>query len=203
MMGADYIVQFKVKNGPMLRAMRKMGYSSAAELSRDTSVGNGEIGRYLNLSKTPINRRGEWCLSIMKIAEVLHTMPEDLFPPQHIRERLDRNTAECEMSIDDVAALASSGVAMIDYNTPEAAALKQVNRDLMEKWLGQLLPRERYVIDMRYGLSGEEHQQGSVAKLMGISKGRVSQIEAKAIRKLQRRSVEHKNINKVLQAGAE
>ena len=57
--------------------------------------------------------------------------------------------------------------------------------DQMEEVLAQLSPRERDVIELRYGINtGQTHTLNEIAQLYGLSRERVRQIQAKAMRKL-------------------
>ncbi|SES63726.1 RNA polymerase sporulation sigma factor SigK [Anaerobranca gottschalkii] len=60
-----------------------------------------------------------------------------------------------------------------------------MNVEKMQSFLNKLTPKERYVIDRRYGLlDGNYYTQREIAKQMKISRSYVSRIEKKAIRKL-------------------
>lgn len=55
----------------------------------------------------------------------------------------------------------------------------------MREYLEKLAPKERYVIDKRYGLmDGRYYTQREIATKLGISRSYVSRIEKKAIRRL-------------------
>ena len=54
----DYEVTIKVRNGPMLRAMRMAGFETAADLFRACGVGQTVIGQYLALSRVPRRQSG-------------------------------------------------------------------------------------------------------------------------------------------------
>ena len=185
---ADYVVQLRVKNGPMLRAMRRAGYATAADLCRATGVTNTELGRYLNLRMAPILACGDWRPGVVKIAEALNTMPEDLFPAQHIRRAFDRNTAEFEMSIDDIAALPGSVQAMLEHRTPEDAAIGDDLRRALIGSLGTLKDRDRAVIEARFGLYGPAETYRQIAARISTTPERVRQIENRALRRLRHQS---------------
>ena len=62
-------------------------------------------------------------------------------------------------------------------------------RDAMRQSLGALLDSERKVIDMRYGLTdGKARTLEDVGATLGLTRERVRQIEAKALRKLRKPS---------------
>ena len=59
-------------------------------------------------------------------------------------------------------------------------------------FLDLLDERERQIIDMRFGLSdGESHTLADIAKVLGVSRERVRQIEAATIKKI--RNIYKKN----------
>jgi RNA polymerase primary sigma factor len=59
-------------------------------------------------------------------------------------------------------------------------------RELTEDVLSTLTPREKEIIKMRFGLdqSGEERTLEEVGKHFNVTRERIRQIEAKAMRKL-------------------
>ena len=65
----------------------------------------------------------------------------------------------------------------------------EVDRKLLRKALSALTPRERMIIELRFGLnseSGEELTQKEVADLLGISQSYISRLEKKIIKRLKR-----------------
>ena len=68
---------------------------------------------------------------------------------------------------------------------PVDAASQQLLREQIQTILGQLSGRERKVLEMRYGLvDGQFHTLEEVGQEMGVTRERIRQIEAKALRKL-------------------
>lgn len=68
---------------------------------------------------------------------------------------------------------------------PGDAASKELLRDQIRNVLGFLTDRERDVLEMRFGLTdGKDHTLEEVGKFFGVTRERIRQIEAKALRKL-------------------
>ncbi len=68
---------------------------------------------------------------------------------------------------------------------PADAASHQLLREQMQDILDQLSPREREVLEMRFGLGdGTSHTLEEVGQYFGVTRERIRQIEAKALRKL-------------------
>ncbi|RME80317.1 MAG: RNA polymerase sigma factor RpoD [Caldilineae bacterium] len=68
---------------------------------------------------------------------------------------------------------------------PADAASQQLLREQMQEILSQLSERERQVLEMRFGLNdGTSRTLEEVGKEFGVTRERIRQIEAKALRKL-------------------
>ncbi|MDT8305863.1 MAG: RNA polymerase sigma factor RpoD [Anaerolineae bacterium] len=70
-------------------------------------------------------------------------------------------------------------------DAPVEAASKELLREQIRQVLGFLTDRERQVLEMRFGLDdGQDHTLEEVGKEFGVTRERIRQIEAKALRKL-------------------
>ncbi|NDJ60803.1 MAG: RNA polymerase sigma factor RpoD [Chloroflexi bacterium] len=68
---------------------------------------------------------------------------------------------------------------------PVDAASRQLLKEQIRSALGVLSEREREVLELRFGLSdGQDHTLEEVGKHFGVTRERIRQIEAKALRKL-------------------
>lgn len=81
-----------------------------------------------------------------------------------------------------------------DYND---VIYKNDNIKLLKEYLNILTPREREVINKRYGLNGnDEITQKEIAKKLNISRSYVSRIEKRAITKILREFIKNDSENK-------
>ena len=81
-----------------------------------------------------------------------------------------------------------------DGETPEDEVSKSLLREDLEGVLGTLSPRERDVLRLRYGLDdGRMKTLEEIGQIFNVTRERIRQIEAKALRKLR-----HPNRNSVL-----
>jgi RNA polymerase primary sigma factor len=126
------------------------------ELGREPS--SEEIGRELEMSPE-------------KVREIQKISQEPVSIDMPIGEEEDSNLGDF---IEDHKALA-----------PADAASQQMLKEQMERVLGQLSDRERQVLEMRFGLEdGRSRTLEEVGKAFGVTRERIRQIEAKALRKL-------------------
>ncbi|MEE3716823.1 RNA polymerase sigma factor RpoD [Tumidithrix elongata RA019] len=81
-----------------------------------------------------------------------------------------------------------------DGETPDDQVAKSLLREDLESVLGTLSPRERDVLRLRYGLDdGRMKTLEEIGQIFNVTRERIRQIEAKALRKLR-----HPNRNSVL-----
>jgi RNA polymerase primary sigma factor len=72
-----------------------------------------------------------------------------------------------------------------DVMGPADEASRQLLREQMQTVLGLLTERERKVLEMRFGFAdGTSHTLEEVGQEFGVTRERIRQIEAKALRKL-------------------
>ncbi|MFA5927495.1 MAG: RNA polymerase sigma factor RpoD [Patescibacteria group bacterium] len=77
--------------------------------------------------------------------------------------------------------------------SPEESTVRQLLKDRIKEFLGELSPREQKILKMRFGLdTGRTHTLEEVGQEFGVTRERIRQIEAKALQKL--RKLERSNI---------
>lgn len=130
----------------------------------------------------------------MRIAEALNAMPEDLFPPQHIRDPLERNTGEIESMFSELAGPDLSAAVL---SSPEDAMVEKDLRQSLSTLLESLTERQARIIRARFGIDGLPQTLDQVAKAEGVQRERIRQIEAKALREMRRRSKKFRELEMV------
>ena len=91
--------------------------------------------------------------------------------------------------LEELATLNSDGVAFIEddaVESPVLAASREMLKDRIVSVLDTLTFREREIIKLRYGIGdGYTYTLEEVGRIFKVTRERVRQIEAKAVRKLQ------------------
>lgn len=83
----------------------------------------------------------------------------------------------------------------VESISPEDEFCKKELRDIIEKMLDDLTPKEKKVLRLRFGFdNGRSYTLEEVGKEFGVTRERIRQIEAKAIRKL-RQPMKRKKLN--------
>jgi RNA polymerase primary sigma factor len=130
---------------------------------------------------------------------ILQARAEDLPVPDDVRHRWARaatkvgrvmRAAEEPMSLDSPMGSEDNsqlGDFIEDQDAPEPmdAAARDMLREQIQNALAVLSDREREVLEMRFGLlDGKDHTLEEVGQAFNVTRERIRQIEAKALRKL-------------------
>ena len=85
-----------------------------------------------------------------------------------------------------------------NYSIEDEVDLKMQTKVLYKSIKDFLSPREKLIIDLRYGLSGEEElTQKEIAAMLNISRSYVSRIEKRAITKILREFLKSNNLKDI------
>ena len=145
----------------------------ALELDYLTPEESAEIKRAL-LYDEPIDPvlNHKWRSAVSKIRDILRIAMD----PMSLETPVGNNDDSTELGdfLPDESIL-----------EPGDAASKELLREQISDVLGHLTDREREVLEMRFGLDdGKDHTLEEVGKKFGVTRERIRQIEAKALRKL-------------------
>ena len=168
-MNEDFNIKISVRNGRLLKAIRAR-YDSVADLARKCHLHQTRVNSLVTMKVKPFNQNG-WTDLALDVAAMVGKEPEDLWP-DHLRElKLIKSTAEMEVDLDSVKQLIQDGTS--------EKSLSQISA--ISKFSENLTPRERQCMAMRWALG---HTLDETARVFGVTRERMRQVEAKAIRKM-------------------
>jgi len=168
-MSEDFNIKISVRNGRLLKAIRAR-YASVADLARKCHLHQTRVNSLVTMKVKPFNQNG-WTDLALDVAAMVGKEPEDLWP-DHLRElKLIKSTAEMEVDLDSVKQLIQDGTS--------EKSLSQISA--ISKFSENLTPRERQCMAMRWALG---HTLDETARVFGVTRERMRQVEAKAIRKM-------------------
>lgn len=112
-----------------------------------------------------------WTMATMKVQRILQSADE---PVSLERPVGDEESSQLGDFIEDDEAL-----------EPMDAAAREMLREQVQNALAALSERERQVLELRFGLiDGKDHTLEEVSRYFNVTRERIRQIEAKALRKL-------------------
>ena len=181
----DYEITIRVRNNYLLSAIREAGYKNIADFARRCNLSISGIQEYATLKRAPLivesNGLERWSNTIINIADALGTVPENLFPVQHIRKCIPKNSARVEASIADVEFL----IEQRDFSTQKLIAQHEL-KEKIDEAIETLAPRQKKIIRERFFEGKLLEECGRTAGIHGqpVTREVVRQIEAKALRLL-------------------
>ncbi len=165
----------------LLRVQRSMVQQlgrepTAEELALEAGLLSDEDTRAIKRARkdnTPVDsevsRRWSWATA--KVQRILQSAEE---PVSLERPVGDEESSQLGDFIEDDEAL-----------EPMDAAAREMLREQVQSALGALSERERQVLELRFGLiDGKDHTLEEVSRYFNVTRERIRQIEAKALRKL-------------------
>jgi RNA polymerase sigma factor (sigma-70 family) len=181
----DYEVVVRVRNNWFLTKVRDSGFATLADLSRASGIPNSSLGNIANLRVPALDAFGKWRSYVSAVADFLGCMPEELYPPQHLKDPLKKNRVAFHANLEELESIAALGSSLRTLAIPaEETMIREQAATSVRLALGALPPRLERLLRLRWGFDGEEKTFEEIAQLWGLSRGRVQQMEAKALRML-------------------
>jgi RNA polymerase primary sigma factor len=127
---------------------------------------------------------------VEELAEVAEMTTELVETLRELWRRLDIGSLDEALTDNGEEGLTlGSLLADPDEETEEQALAKASSAVLLETLRDVLSPRERRVLELRFGFAGREHTLEEIGNKLQVTRERIRQIEAKALRKLRRPAV--------------
>jgi len=179
----------KFKQGGLWEIVERYGSQSAA--ARVLRVGVTCFGQWVNFRHLPSRDK------VMKLHPDLErrlaregVILEDVFPQAPIKIRFTKIKKTIEVEEELLLDVMRREPSLLTYSMDEemeaSSLVEQINQSLMT----ELTPREEAVIRARFGIGGEPQKTlDELGKRFDVCRGRIGQIEAKALRKLRRLKV--------------
>ncbi len=149
---------------------------SNEELALESGLVTDEDIKLINHAKSlgmPLDREVQrrWTWAASKVQRILQSAEE---PVSLERPVGDEDSSQLGDFIEDNDAL-----------EPMDAAVREMLREQVQNALAALSERERQVLELRFGLvDGKDHTLEEVSRYFNVTRERIRQIEAKALRKL-------------------
>ena len=178
-MKKEYKVTVKVQNNLLIAAIKEAGFDSVRSFSIASCLSYSALIGLINLKEAPLEGSGEVRPFVVKLLAALNKELDELFTLEQCMS-LEKNVTEYEIGYSEIEKF------LPNYD-PIRSIEKEDAREAMEKslsFLGDYDERELGVLKMRYGFEGEPKTLQEVAELYGVTKERIRQIEARALRKL-------------------
>jgi len=185
----DYLLKVKVQNNRIVSLMRAKGINTVSELSRASKISQGALGDLINMTASPyygsngprLANNSIWKSSVLALADFLGVLPDEMFNHQQLTQPLIKNSGEKSIKLEKMLALMPPAKETL----PELECQSNEKLKLLTETLNKLNPREQRVINLRFGLNGEELSSlEEVAQDAGVTRERIRQVEAEAIRKM-------------------
>ena len=184
----EYRIKVTVRNNLILNAIESAGYKNVSDFCRAVGLPKTALTELIAMRKPPLNQSGEFSEHAKALMDELCVAPTDLWTSEQLTLKLKRNSAQRDVSSEGMrAALGMHAEELLELMKPDApdeAVLKHEMVKLVEEQLESLSPRQALILRMRYGIGCEEHTFDEIGEKFDLTRERIRQIEAKALRLL-------------------
>ena len=102
-----------------------------------------------------------------------------------LRQALTTSSLDAPVNGDEGRSFLGDLIADNSHAEPLDQVERGMHHEQLGRWLSHLTDQERQVLELRFGLEGEErHTLAEIGRMLDVSRERVRQVELKALRKL-------------------
>jgi len=118
-----------------------------------------------------------------EIAEAMEMPIEEL--DALLRQALTTSSLDAPVNGEEGRSFLGDLIADTSHAEPMEQVERGIHHEQLGRWLQHLTDQERQVLELRFGLEGEErHTLAEIGRMLDVSRERVRQVELKALRKL-------------------
>lgn len=118
-----------------------------------------------------------------EIAEALNMPLEEL--DGLLRQALTTSSLDAPVNGEEGRSFLGDLIADSSNEEPLETVERGIHQEQLGRWMSYLSDQERQVLNLRFGLDGEErHTLAEIGRMLDVSRERVRQVELKALRKL-------------------
>ena len=180
----DYRVKITIRNERLLAAIEGMGFESVAKFCAEHILDYSQTSEIIRGKLKPINENGKLNDTVENLLNILELDIKDAFTPRQL-QGFKNTSYEVKIKEKELKQL---------INPVKNQELKYIETEVQEKISEvltiRLTPREEKIVRMRFGIGVEtDYTLEEISQELNVSKARIGQILAKAIRKLKHPSV--------------
>jgi RNA polymerase sigma factor (sigma-70 family) len=183
-----YLVKVSIRNNLIIKAIHKAGYRNVSQFCEQNGMGKTQLTALISLKTPPLTQDGEFRETAKSLMGHLCALPTDLWTTEQLTMELRRNTSTKEVDLNAmVAALGMNteeALQLIEGSSPDNELENKETIEVVNGMLDTLTPREAKVLRMRFGIDCAEHTLEEAGLVFDVTKERIRQIEAKAMRKM-------------------
>jgi RNA polymerase sigma factor (sigma-70 family) len=182
----EYRVKVTVRNNLLLTAMENAGYKTQADFARAAGLSTNQVNELVAMRKPPLGEMGDFCETAKVIMEVLGACPSELWSDEQLVMSLKRNTSNALLHQRELLSIfGKNATELIGFEPENVEEQENIDlKNLMENTLSTLTPREKKVLQLKFGVDTQEHTYYEIGNQMDLTAERIRQIEAKALKKM-------------------
>lgn len=183
-----YLVKVSIRNNLIIKAIHKAGYRNVSQFCEQNGMAKTQLTELISFRTPPLTKEGEFREPAKKLMEGLCALPTELWTAEQLTMELKRNTSTKEVNLDAMLSVlginAEEALQMIEPPKPDEVLEEKEKAEVVGEMLDSLTPREARVLRMRFGIGCDEHTLEEVGKKLDVTRERIRQMEAKALRKM-------------------
>ena len=183
-----YLIKVSIRNNLIIKAIHTAGYKNVSHFCRQNELDKIQITALIALRTPPLTQDGEFRVVAKALMESLCALPTELWTSEQLTMTLKRNTSSKEVDLDAMLSVlgmnAEEALQLIQPASPDEELEEKQIVETVDELLETLGHQEAKVLRMRFGFGCEEHTLEEIGRKLDVTRERIRQIEASALRKM-------------------